>query len=131
MIALDWKNVFDSINPGVLSKALARFGVPEPMLAAVRGIYASRTFTVADSESPSAARRHAAGISQGCPLSPFLFVMVMSVLMADAVEDLTPPARKAYSDGLIFPILYADDTLLVGYQKHALQSFLDSVSLQP
>ena len=81
MIALDWRKAFDLIKPGVLSVAVGRVGVPEHMLSAVRCIYASRRFTVADGQFSSTARGQEAGISQGCHLSPFLFVMVMAVIM--------------------------------------------------
>ena len=128
MLALDWKQAFDSINPGILEQALRRFGVPESMLHAVCDIYANRSFRVADGSKSSAERVQAAGISQGCPLSPFLFIMMMTVLMTDSVRELSQEAQQAYSNYELHTFLYADDTLLVGYQQSHLQSFLDAVA---
>ena len=128
MIALDWKRAFDSINPEILSQALWRFGVPEAMLQVIADIYAGRTFRVADGANLSAERQQSAGISQGCPLSPFLFVMTMTVLMVDSMRELHQHGHQ--DDGLdnLLSILYADDTLLIGYQERPLQLFLDAVA---
>ena len=95
MLALVWKKAFDSIAPDRLLWALERFGVNESMLAAVREIYTGRLFTVADGGCESAARPQRAGISQGCPLSPLLFGMVMTVLMSDAKAMLSEDAERA------------------------------------
>ena len=128
MLALDWRRAFDSINPEILTQALRRFGVPEHVLEIVGDIYANRLFKVADGPSRSEEHSQSAGISQGCPLSPFLFIMVMTVLIDDAVRELSPEDQKLHNDGQLLALLYADDTLLVGYQEKPLQSFLDSVA---
>ena len=54
------------------------------------------------------------GICQGCPLSPFLFIIVMTVVMFDATAQLGVAAAQAYKESNQYDILYADDTLLVG-----------------
>ena len=87
-LALDWAKAFDSISPDSLSKALGRFGVPPRMLRVIRAIYSNRIFQVRDAGSTSTAYQQHFGICQGCPLSPFLFVMVMTVLMHDAKRQL-------------------------------------------
>ena len=54
--------------------------------------------------------------------------MMMTVLMTDSVRELSPEARQAYNNYELHTFLYADDTLLVGYQQSHLQSFLDAVA---
>lgn len=98
------------------------------MLLIIRDIYSGYSFKAADGKRTSERHTQAAGISQGCPLSPFLFVMLMSVLMMDAVRRLSPTQQQAYARGELLALLYVDDTLLVGYQRTHLQSFLDSVA---
>ncbi len=85
LLALDWRKAFDSIDPAALLNALRRFGLPPHFLRVVDAIYTDRSFVVKDSGHTSEARKQFSGICQGCPLSPFLFVMVMTVIMHDAV----------------------------------------------
>ena len=80
-VALDWKKAFDSINAEALLTALRRFGVPMNMLTLIGNIYEARRFCVADGATKSSERKQMSGISQGCPLSPFLFVMLMTMVL--------------------------------------------------
>ena len=68
----------------VLMAALKRFGLPDDFVDMVRGIYVDRKFFVQDCGNASRQHPQASGISQGCPLSPFLFVILMTVLLNDA-----------------------------------------------
>ena len=106
LLALDWRKAFDPIHPAALLNALRRFVVAE--------IYTDRGFFVNDSGQTSETRKQMSGICQGCPLSSFLFIIVMTVIMHDAVASLAPSSAQAYSDSRLFDVLYADDTLLLG-----------------
>ena len=108
---------FDSIAPEGLLWALARFGVNETMLEAIQEIYSSRSFVVQDEGHESGKRPQRAGISQGCPLSPFLFGMLMIVLMADASGSLSDDAKNAF----------ADDTLLISKTGKHLGEYMSAV----
>ena len=111
LLALDWRRAFDSIAPAWLLDALRRFGLPEKFRDA---IYTDREFIVKDSGQTSIPRRQLAGICQGCPLSQFLFIIVMDMVLRDSVAKLNGPAQEAYRHGSLYELLYADDTLLIG-----------------
>ena len=94
--------------------ALRRFGLPQKMINVISSIYTDREFTVLDDGVESSHRSQRAGISQGCPLSPFLFGILMTMLMEDAYGLLSPDAKAAHTSGNLGEVLYADDTLIPG-----------------
>ena len=71
--------------------------------------------------------RHAqsSGIAQGCPLSPHLFIIMLSVLMGDVEQDVISQFGCAQADVLCSDVAYADDTALVSNDMDRLQFFLD------
>ena len=101
-----------------MAAALRRFGLPDFHTDLISKIYSERRQSLSEERPPKL------GISQGCPLSPFLFVMLMSVVMKDAVELMCASGHKMHDDGLLSSLLYADDTLLIGVSNAALQHFL-------
>ena len=99
------------------------------MLAVIKAVYQNRMFRVRDGGRISEPHEQQFGICQGCPLSPFLFVMVMTVLMRDAKRQLL--ASHLYVDPALFEIqelLYADDTLLVHGEPAAVEVYMSLVS---
>jgi len=127
MLALDWKAAFDSIHIDSLLDALRRFGIPSSFLDMIASMLGAREFSVRDCGSTSEACRQRSGISQGCTLSPLLFIMVMTVLLHDAVGLLGESAKAAYQKGDLSELLFADDTLLIGVSDSCLTEFLDAV----
>ena len=123
LMTLDWAKAFDSINSESLILALRRFGLPNHVLDIVRSIYTDRKFQVNECGALSDLRCQGSGICQGYLLSPFLFVIVMSVLMTDAKNRLSSGSKTALGENLLFEVLYADDTLLVGAQPEQVQEF--------
>ena len=127
LLALNWAKAFDSISPTALLSALGRFGIPATVRRFIQAIYNHRTFTVQASGCKSAVHVQHFGISQGCPLSPFLFSILMTVLFTDA-----SPRRKDNMDvhhpaSVIKEVIYADDTLLVAVKPEDAESFMHDV----
>ncbi len=128
-LALDWAKACDSISPSGLSAALKRFGIPQSFIDIIGSIYGHQQFFVADSEATSCYHSQYFGISQGCPLSPFLFIILMSVLMTDARRLLQERNDINLSADLpLHELLYADDTLLIDTYGPHLQEFMDIVA---
>jgi hypothetical protein len=124
---LDWRKAFDSIDPAALLDALRRFGLPLKFRQAVEAIYTDRVFIVTDSGQTSQPRRQMSGICQGCPLSQFLFIIVMSIIMHDSIAKLGETSSQAYNKGALYDILYADDTLLIGTSATNVAEFAEMV----
>ena len=128
LLALDWRKAFDCIEPSRLMHALKRFGLSDAMLSAIAEIYKDRVFEVRDGGTTSTKRLQLAGISQGCPLSPFLFGMLMTVLMHDAKNSLSHSAKQAYEQGDLEDVLFADDTLLISTTGAHLEEYMSAVT---
>jgi hypothetical protein len=128
VLALDWKKAFDAINPDALMEGLRRFGLPKHVVEVIAAIYKDRTFQVRDCGQLSSTRQQNSGISQGCPLSPYLFVIIMTVLMKDAAGNLCAVDADLLSRGGLAELLYADDTLLLSVSANSLERFLRIIS---
>jgi hypothetical protein len=61
-------------------------------------------------------------------MSPFLFVILMSVIIKDSVDLLGSEGKAKYSNGSLEAVLYADDTLLMSASSACLQELLDRVA---
>ena len=80
---LDWAKAFGRIRADSMMHALGRFGLPTPMLEMIVSIYRVRRFVLRDPCGDSSVRVQSAGIAQGCPLSPYLFILVQTDLLHD------------------------------------------------
>ena len=104
--------------------ALRRFGLPHQILDMIAAIYKTRYFILRDDAGNSSTRLQSVGIAQGCPLSPYLFILVQTILLYDVDERMvhesiaiTEPAYIVCND-----VLYADDTFLVSSSAQKLQN---------
>ena len=67
----------------------------------------------------------------GCPLSPYLFIIVMSVMFADINKDDNLKLVQHRPPGATFDeVLYADDTICVSENEHALNWLLEQLEIE-
>jgi len=131
MILLDWEKAFDKIDHSRLLEALERLGVPSNMLSLIKTIYREPKFRVKSGEFKSDYKTQSSGIRQGCPLSPYLFVLVMTVLMKDVKSRLNTKRQNEPINGIKFSeILYADDTLLFGPHTQNINKLLKEIQIE-
>ena len=128
LILLDWEKAFDKIDQNMLLQVLQRLALPQNIIAVVQNIYKEAKFRVVRGEQNSTFRTQDSGIRQGCPLSPYLFGIVMTAIFQDIRSSLNTPKQKEPIQGIHFAeVLYADDTLLFGTHTHTINKLLHEV----
>ena len=91
---LDWKMAFDKVNQTKLLQVLRRLRVPPRMLKLIQRIYSNPKFRVSAEGKQSESMIQNSGIRQGRPLSPYLFVLLMSAMFTDIKSRLNTPKQQ-------------------------------------
>ncbi len=78
MALIDLEKAFDKIDQTQLVGALKRFKIPDAMTNVMASLYENPQFRSNQEFDKSASRGQASGIRQGCPLSPYLCIIVMT-----------------------------------------------------
>ena len=133
-VLLDWGKAFDKMHQGRSLDALRRIGIPGKMVRVIEEIYKNPEFAITEMGKGSSERRQYSGIRQGCPLSPYLFVIVMTVIVRDMNNKLTQEERgilkqKEQPLGMegYDKLLYADDTIILTSTKQAAEVILHKI----
>ena len=101
------------------------------MIAVIMALYRNPRFRVKHGDETSEFKPQRYGIRQGCPLSPYLFILVMHVMFADIKDRKKDTIAKGIIPGFDFSeILYADDTLLVLRSKESLEALLHEIETE-
>ena len=87
IISLDAEKAFDKIQHPFTLKVLERSGIQGPYLNIIKAIYCKPTANIKWNEDIFEAIPLKSGTRQGCPLSPYLFLVVFKVL----AKTITPP----------------------------------------
>ena len=128
VLFLDWSQAFDCVPHSQIRASLHRYGVPEPFVAAVMSIYQGSIFYVQDGPHQSSTYCQRRGIRQGCPLSPYLFIVVLSALMHDFHHQFELIFRhRPWTYSAEYPLVdveYADDTVLMARTQSTLHQLL-------
>ena len=131
---LDWKQAFDKVQHDKLYNASNRLGFHDHFIQGIKNCYRNPCFFVEDEFGKSLPKRQRSGIRQGCPLSPYLFVLVMSVIDNDVNYHLDRRTLGTRKPGISFDrIYYADDTVLLATNTYSANRILwavERVSLQ-
>ena len=113
MLALDYSKAFDSIPHGKLTESLRRLGASQKHISLVAEIYRNPRFRIRIPEGISEEHQQDIGIRQGCPLSPYLYIIATSCLMQDFLTDYNKQIHELPEGTQSPTLLFADDTLLL------------------
>lgn len=114
MALLDWEKAFGKIIHSKLIAALRRLNIPAKIINVIKAMYKNPQFFVKAEGQTSTKCSQQSGIRQGCPLSPYLFILAMTVMFYDVhKDDKAHTVRQRFEGMGNDEILYADDTICV------------------
>ena len=111
LLQLDLAGAFDTVNHERLLHVLRHQGLPEWLILWVRSFLASRTARLQFDGATSDIFNVPAGVPQGSPLSPILFILYLSILYA---------SLKSVPG--IITIGFADDTNIISFGRAAVET---------
>ena len=117
---------------------MERFKTPAKIVNIIKSMYTNPTFRSKLQGRQSTRKRQKTGIRQGCPLSPYLFLVVMTAIWKDIhtrleIKEMSDKRKnKSRRDLLQEPlpfteVLYADDTILIGHTKKDVEAQLQTL----
>jgi hypothetical protein len=131
MVLLDWEKAFDKVTRQGLFSAIKRIGVPHKMQKVLQSLYKDTQFRVEADGQVSSWKTQETGIRQGCPLSPYLFLIVMTVMFTDIHEgDRQNLIRHRIVGTTYDEVLYADDTICISEDTRAMNKLIASIETE-
>ena len=103
---------------------LRDLGIPDKMTRVIAAIYQAPNYIITEKGTTTRPRIQKTGIRQGCPLSPYLFIMLMTVIMHDADRGMSEDENRILQQGKLHKevsgrLFYADDTIVTAKTAEA------------
>jgi hypothetical protein len=116
ILKLDLKRAFDCIDWGFLRLVLHAVGFGSKFIQWILSCVTSANFAVLINGEPSSFFKSGRGLRQGCPLSPYLFILIMeglSLLLTKSFTDHQFSGIKVSNFVKIFHLIFVDDVLIL------------------
>ncbi len=111
MILIDFEKAFDSLEWSFIEKTLKQFNFGSSILNWVKTFYKNSTSSIVNNGWATPMFKLERGVRQGCPLSPYLFILAAEIL-ANAIRE-NKDIKGIKIDGFTHKLSqYADDTTL-------------------
>jgi hypothetical protein len=125
---LDFEKAFDTIRWDVIEDTLKIFGIGENFIKWTKTIYKNSEACVTNNGFSSPFFKLSRGVRQGCPLSAYLFIMVVE-LLANKIRK-TKEIKGIKIDNIEIKILQmADDTTIFVEDINSLKCVLQIIAL--
>ena len=84
---LDWEKTFDEVCQNGIFETLERMGVDNKLINLCRELYKDQKFRIEMDGETSSWKTQETGIRQGCTLSPYLFLILMTAIFDEVHND--------------------------------------------
>ncbi|XDV33381.1 hypothetical protein PO909_003805 [Leuciscus waleckii] len=125
MLFLDFYKAFDSIEHGFIFKTLEKFGFGNLFIRAVKTLYVNGNSSIKLKHGTSPRFELQRGIRQGCPISPYLFILTTQ-LLANHIKNSALQGVGIMGKEIIISQL-ADDTTLFLKNSDQIPLALDAI----
>ena len=112
LLFLDFEKAFDSLNWSFIQRTFKHFNFGSSMINWVKTIYNNIESCVLNNGWSSNFFKPERGVRQGCPLSPYLFILCVEVL-AEKIRNTKDIKGIFVNESEIKIRQYADDTTLI------------------
>ena len=107
---------------------MKRMGVDQKLIDITKSLYRETVFCVELDGYTSDWLPQNTGIRQGCPLSPYLFLIVMTTLFHDVHQKMDHKLTRNRIPGADFDeVTYADDTICISRSITTMSEFIKSI----
>ncbi len=127
MLFLDFYKAFDSIEHGFIFKTLEKFGFGDLFIKTVKTLYAHGNSSIKLKYGTSPRFDLQRGIRQGCPISPYLFILTTQ-LLANQIKNSNLQGISVMGREIIITQL-ADDTTLFLKNSDQIPLALNTIKL--
>ena len=117
MLKIDLAKAFDRLEWSFVSEALHRHGLNTNFINLIHTCISTPTLAVLVNDEPSDYFNPQRGLRQGCPLSPYLFVIAineLSIRLQEALHNNLSGISLGTGAPPIHWLLFADDLILCG-----------------
>eukprot|EP00253_Pinus_taeda_P006725 PITA_06725 len=131
VIKLDMANAFDRVNRNFLSKVLLSFGFSSTFVHLIKACIDNPWIAPLVNGRPTNFFKAKRGIRQGCPLSPYLYILMADSLSrklnAERDTGILPGLKTTPGTEPSNHALFADDSLLLGGASTRIARAFDKV----
>jgi hypothetical protein len=123
---IDFEKAFDTIHWDFIYRALRKLKFPEKLISWVKCIYNDIETCVMNNGFTTKFFKPKRGVRQGCPLSPYLFIISTEIMNRWLKEKLTKHGVKDKKGNNYLISQFADDTsFAIGSTKKALDDLFE------
>jgi hypothetical protein len=110
LLNIDFAKAFDTINWNFIYNAMEKMGYPEKLIKWVKALYEGIETCIINNGYSSEFFRPEKGVRQGCPLSPYLFIIATEIMNRWIMKEMGEYGVKDNENNNYLISQFADDT---------------------